>query len=107
MSTFGGSTPSLLYYVCIYEQVLDHNIEFCQTKGFLVFLLKLLSYSATPTSEEFQLDQDDKSSSSGPSYGLGALPTHLQAPWLRIFFIILYKVSGTVTEAKSIQWNLR
>ena len=72
-------------------QVLDHNIEFGQTKGFLVFLLRLLGYSAAPDMEDFRFEQEDKSS--GPSYGLGCLPRHLQAPWLKVFFIILYKVS--------------
>ena len=31
---------------------------------------------------------------SGPSYGLGCLPLHMQVPWLKVLFVILYKVRG-------------
>ncbi len=89
------TVPSICYYV----QVLDHNVEFGHTKGFLVFLLKLLGYSAAPDMADFKAEQEEKASAS-PSYTLGALPHHLQAPWLRVFFVILYKVSGS-----RIQWT--
>ena len=76
---------------------MDHNIEFGHTKGFLQFLLKLLGYSAAPSQADYKVEQEEKSSSShGPSYALGALPSHLQAPWLRVFFVILYKVREVV-----------
>ena len=76
-------------------QVLDHNIEFGQTRGLLSLILKLLAYSAAPDMERYtKFEQEERhASSGGPEYGLGALPSHLQAPWLRVFFVILYKVS--------------
>ena len=37
-------------------------------------------------------DHEDRPSRQDPQYGLAHLPCHLQAPWLRVCFVILYKV---------------
>ena len=86
-------------YTYAYAQVLDHNIEFSQTKGLLPFLLKLLGYSAAPNQNDFpHLLLDDRqvtreSAWKECGYNLGFLQPKIQAPWLRVFFVILYKVN--------------
>ena len=78
-----------------YIQVLDNNIQFGLTKGLLSFILRLLCYSASPNIEDFlRLEQEERQqgSGTGPAYSLGDLPAHLQAQWLRVYFVILYKV---------------
>ena len=91
------SFPSLSSLVSFFSfsvlQVLDHNVRFGQTKGFLTFILQLLCYSAAPNREDFvSSDHEDRPSRQDPQYGLAHLPCHLQAPWLRVCFVILYKV---------------
>jgi hypothetical protein len=76
-------------------QVLDHNVEFGHTKGLLNFILRLLASSAAPTVDDyrrFEVEERQSGVGAGPSYGLGCLPLHMQAPWLRVLFVILYKV---------------
>lgn len=76
--------------------MLDHNPEFGLTKGLLPFVLRLLGYSAAPTLSDFpHMVVDDKQLRwTQCSYTLGSLPPNLQVPWLKVFFVILYKVRG-------------
>ena len=82
------------------SQVLDHNIQFGKTKGLLPFVLKILCFCAAPNQSDYvQLKLEDKLQSrdahsqvKGCPYSLSSLPPHLQAPWLRVFFVVLYKV---------------
>ncbi len=79
-------------------QVLDHNIEFGHTKGLLPFTLKLLCFCAAPNQSDYvQLKLEERLREphlplTGCPYSLSSVPSHLQAPWMRIFFVILYKV---------------
>lgn len=90
--------------------VLDHNIEFGQTKGMLPFVLRLLCFSAAPSlldytqfkaEEKKHLQRDPRLLHFPPNvctYSLSSLPPRLQAPWLRIFFVILYKYIHDYSE---------
>ncbi len=88
-------------YVMCYSpslQVLDNNLAFGQTKGLLPFVLKLLCYCAAPNQSDYvQLKLEDRLREphlppKGCPYSLSSVPPHLRSPWLRIFFVILYKV---------------
>ena len=86
-------------------QMLDKNVEFCETKSMIPFVLRVLGYSVSPTRGDYPFAYPTQiiTSPTTPtpkyhlnytcSYTLGNLPSHLQAPWLRVLFIVLYKVS--------------
>ena len=79
---------------------MDHNVEFGRTRGLLPFVLRMLGYSAAPNQKDFPphlFHSDDRLLTRDATwkecgYNLGYLSPSLQAPWLRVFFVILYKV---------------
>ena len=59
--------------------------------------MNMLALSAAPNYQDFTLidgtSLSKKSTCDGCGYCLGHLPPDLRAPWLRVFFVILYKVT--------------
>ena len=86
--------PSSLHPLSLSLQALDHNPELSRNKGLIPFVLQLLGYSAAPVQTDFlHMTMDDKQLKWRQCfYTLGSLSPKLQAPWLRVFFVILYKV---------------
>ena len=81
---------------------MDRNIDFGRTRGLLQFVLRMLGLCAAPNERDFPYlhHGDEKSLSKWRecSYNLGHLPPSLRAPWLRVFFVILYKVQLLVFQ---------
>ena len=81
---------------------MDRNIDFGRTRGLLQFVLKMLGLCVAPNERYFPYlhHGDEKLSSKWTecSYNLGHLPPSLRAPWLRVFFVILYKVHVHAVE---------
>ena len=75
---------------------MDRNIDFGRTRGLLQFVLKMLGLCAAPNERDFPYlhhgAEKPLSKWTECSYNLGHLPPSLRAPWLRVFFVILYKV---------------
>ena len=72
---------------------MDRNIDFGRTRGLLQFVLRMLGLCAAPNERDFPyLHEKSSSKWRECSYNLGHLPPSLRAPWLRVFFVILYKV---------------
>lgn len=71
-------------------QVLDHNTEFGKTPKLIAFVLRLLGHCASPSAKDYQ--PMDTTKTLGCKYSLSTLPVHLQTPWIRVVFVVLYKV---------------
>ena len=76
---------------------MDRNVDFGRSRGLLPFILKMLGLCAAPNERDFPHLHQVLPKWRECGYNLGHLPPGLRAPWLRVFFVILYKVYNMCT----------